>query len=262
MTNLQFDDRDPLVMFDPDPARVLVCGDWHGDSHWVDLCCETASRTGADTIVQVGDFGFWVPGDRTDYFLNRVERGAQDYGLTIYWLDGNHEDHSRRGEFNDPVDRPSTIYLPRGTRWTWWGRRFMAVGGAHSVDRRIRKANIDWWDEEHLSDGEVEYASRDDGTPVDVVFAHDCPSGVDIPGIGPDSKHGSANGWPADALYEADIHRNKLRKIWGETRPRLWFHGHYHIPYELEWEGTRFIGLGSNGDVLARTVRGLSPLDL
>jgi hypothetical protein len=140
----------------------------------------------------------------------------------------------------------------------------MAVGGAVSVDKRDRQEGISWWPEETLSDEEVGYASRFDGTPVDVVLAHDCPRGVDIPGVGPDNKNAVRGIWPPDALYQADIHRDKMWQVWQHTRPDTWIHGHYHIPYVsylatgVHEPHTKFIGLGSDGDRMTSTVTTLS----
>jgi len=219
-----------------------------------------AHRKGARAIVQVGDFGFWAEGWGTEHYLDSIEKDAREYGIPVYWLDGNHEDHSRKAEFNDPENRPMTTYLPRGFRWDWWGKRFMAVGGAMSVDKHYRKEGVSWWPEELLTDDEVDYACRDDGIPVDVVFSHDCPRGVNIPGVGPDTKSGVRGSWPADVLYEAEIHRNKVRKIWESVMPGLWVHGHYHIPYVSylargnDGPHTKFIGLGCDGDRMTATV--------
>jgi predicted phosphodiesterase len=244
-------------MTDPDmgsdPTKVMVAGDWHGNVTWADSCLWYANKKGADVVLQVGDFGFWVDGDHTDFYLSTVDAQAAEWGIRVYWLDGNHEDHTRRAEFNSP-DRPNTVYLPRGFRWDWWGKRFMAVGGAYSVDRQWRKEGVSWWPEETLTDDEVAYASRYDGTRVDYVFAHDCPTGVNIPGIGADTKGGVRGNWPPEALYQAGIHRNKMRTIWKATSPSLWIHGHYHIAYESWTPETRFVGLGADQDLMTRSV--------
>lgn len=250
----------------PEPVKVLVVGDLHGNSVQAEQCCEYAARHGCDAIVQVGDFGFWVPGDSSVTYLKRVEKAAREFGLIFYWLDGNHEDHSRRHEF-DSKKRPRTRYLPRGHRWSWWGKRFMAVGGAVSVDKHFRTDGKSWWPEEVLSDAEVDYACRDDGTPVDVVFSHDCPRGVDIPGVGRDTKSGVRGSWPQDILLEAEVHRTKLLKIWEATHPRMFIHGHYHIPYQqiecLDYEhSTGFCGLGCDGDKMMNVAKVLKPEDL
>lgn len=225
------------------PDRVLVAGDWHGNASWAELCCQHAYKEGADAILQLGDFGFWTNTPWTDDYLNRVEQAAQEWGIRVFWVDGNHEDHSRRGEFNDPAERPMTTHLPRGHRWTWWGKRFMALGGAYSVDRFARKEGVGWWPGEVLDEDDVVHASRNDGTTVDVIAAHDCPTGVYIPGVGADWETQTRGFFPDHMLYQASLHRDQVRRVWEATRPSLWLHGHYHRAYEARYEGTRFVGL-------------------
>jgi Icc-related predicted phosphoesterase len=236
-------DRDLWV---DDPDIVMVAGDWHGSPSWAEACFQHAYSKGVDVIVHAGDFGFWVDNQWTAEYLRRVEQAAQEWNIPILWACGNHEDHSRRHEFNSP-DRPMTTYLARGDRWTWWGKRFMALGGAFSVDRFMRTEGVGWWPEEELSNDEIEHASRHDGHQVDVVIAHDCPTGVFIPGIGADAQTQTRGDWPDHMLAGALKHRDKVRRVWEATRPKLWVHGHYHRQYELEYEGTRFVGLDCDG---------------
>lgn len=239
---------DASVMMGENPDKLAIAGDWHGNWAWATRAIKHASDNGADVIFHVGDFGFWTPCDETEHYLYVVEQACQDYLVRLYWIDGNHEDHTRRDEFNDPAERPFTTYVPRGYRWNWWGKRFMGVGGAFSIDRFMRKEGVSWWPEELLTDEEVKYACRDDGTPVDVVFSHDCPKGVSIPGIGPDSKpRGGVDMWPPDMLIGAASHRGRMRVIWDCTHPKLWVHGHYHVPYQSWYGPTRFWGLDCDG---------------
>lgn len=223
------------------PDVVLVAGDWHGNVPWMKLIFQYAFRSGADCILHAGDFGFWTPGYDTDRYLNSVEREAQEWGIPLYWVDGNHEDHSRTAEFNDPTNRPMTTHLPRGTRWAWWDKTFMALGGAYSVDRFARSQGIGWWPEEELSEEQIKYASREG--KVDVVVAHDCPTGVYIPGVGADLETQHRGLWPDDMLYGASLHRNQVKRVWEATRPKMWIHGHYHRHYEMHHQGTHFVGL-------------------
>lgn len=249
-----------LTMNEPD--RVLVAGDWHGDDRWAELCCQYAYKEGCDAIIQVGDFGFWTDNQWTQQYLDSVERAAREWDMQIFWVDGNHEDHSRRDEFNDPGERPLTTHLPRGQRWTWWGKRFMALGGAFSVDRFARTEGVTWWSGEVLAQDEIEHASRDDGTPVDVVFAHDCPSGVYIPGVGADWATQHRGNFPDHMLYQASLHRDDVRRVWESTRPGLWVHGHYHRAYEAVHGGTKFVGLDMNGTRLQGATTLLGPESL
>ena len=65
-----------------------------------------------------------------------------------------------------------------------------------------------------------------EGGPADVLVAHDCPAGVDIPGLAE-----SAHLWPAEELIVAEAHRRRLRFVVDQVRPRTVWHGHYHRRY-------------------------------
>lgn len=244
----------------PDPVKVCLSGDWHGQQNWAVHCLHHAARNGCDAMVQLGDFGFWTAGHKTDKYLRTVGETAQELGIRFYWLDGNHEDHTRREEFfANPF--PGVTYLPRGWRWDWWGYTWMAVGGAVSVDKEYREEGKSWWPEEELTDAEVKWASRPGR--VDILLAHDCPRGVDIPGVGPDTKGGVRGDWPLHILKEAEAHRDKLKTIRDAVKAKIVVHGHYHIPYEWHDHGLFVRGLGCDGDstMLSNVIVGPDDLD-
>jgi hypothetical protein len=130
----------------------------------------------------------------------------------------------------------------------------MSVGGATSVDRRRRIEGVTWWPGEELTDDDVDRAARVGA--VDVIVSHDCPRGVDIPGVGPDTKGGVRGNWPPDLLLAAQRHRDKLAQICRSTRPARLFHGHYHIPYIAaldcgDSEPTSVVGLADDDSTMA-----------
>lgn len=235
-----------------DCEKLLIAGDWHGNSYWATKVIDYAADHGADAIVQVGDFGMWTPGPATSSFLYRVSTRARDRDVQVYWLDGNHEDHGRRAEFSH-YDNDFLTYLPRGTRWEWFGKTFMALGGAVSVDKLWRTPGKSWWPEEELSRADIDHAVREGD--VDVILSHDCPTGVRIPGLG--------GNFPPQALAEAGLHRNLLREVWEAKTPQLWVHGHYHVCYQA-WlaNDTHVFGLGADGDKFKETVMFLTESDL
>lgn len=228
-----------------DPIKLAIAGDWHGNAGWARHAIEYATLKGADAMIQVGDFGFWTKGGDTEAYLASVSKAVRKSGIRFYWFDGNHEDFSRRDEFNS---WDTLTYLPRGTRWEWWGKKFMAVGGAFSIDRFLRKEGKGWWPQELLTPEELDYACREP-QGLDVILSHDCPTGVNIPGIGPDSKpRGGADIWPPDMLAGAAAHRKKMRQIWDAHHPEVWVHGHFHVPYgPLYYGSTKFYGLDCDG---------------
>ena len=102
----------------------------------------------------------------------------------------------------------------------------MAMGGAHSIDGPggvwgpFRGPGNGWWPQETISYDDAQVAMRvaDDlrleGRHVDVMVTHDCPLGVDIPGI--------------DG-YEAGVaNRRQLTGIVDHVEPQLLVCGHYH----------------------------------
>lgn len=237
-----------------EPRKVMVCGDWHGNTTWARTVISTASAYECDTILQCGDFGFWTDNPETRKYLRTIQKDLEVTGITLFWVDGNHEDHDRisRGWRGAPPTVPAItaghdriFYLPRGYRWNWWGKTWMAVGGAVSVDKQWRREGKSWWPGEELTDSEVEYCCRPG--QVDVIIAHDCPRGVNIPGIGPDTKSGTRGNWPPHVLIEAERHRTKLRTIWNVTGATRLYHGHYHVPHETYFGQGRIFGLDRDG---------------
>lgn len=133
--------------------------------------------------------------------------------------------------------RPHIFHLARGLRWRWHGKTWMALGGAHSVDRPMRKSGVSWWPQERLTEADVARAIR--GGPVDVIVAHDAPDGYEIPGL--------PGGFPPAELYQADLHRKLVGEVVDATRPAVFYHGHYHVRYTAQRGETRVIGLAADG---------------
>ena len=159
-----------------EPRTLLLTGDVHGNaSWWRDAVFPALKRTGADVVVQVGDFGLW-PGPQGQAYLDWLQSAVvsdgggdtlpEDAQPDILWLDGNHEDFDQLEATAPRHDglravRPNIVHLPRGYRWTWRGVRFMAVGGAVSMDRAFRREGTSWWPQEQLGDGDVERIGED-----------------------------------------------------------------------------------------------------
>ena len=129
------------VLPSPVGKRVALVGDTHANAVWTRRVVEELAAEGVDMVVQLGDFGWWPQKE----FAKKVSRAAVIAGVTVCFLDGNHEDHEHlrfhaslrrpyRGR-TDPVEMyPSLWYLPRGCAWEWHGVRFRALGGAFSID--------------------------------------------------------------------------------------------------------------------------------
>lgn len=214
-----------------DPKLIAVAGDWHSDTRFAVAAVERAAAAGASLVVQLGDFGYWT--DRQAY-LRALDQVLQRTGLDLWWLDGNHDDHRlirsmcaaheyKTGEPAGSSRVPLTeriSYLPRGLRWTWHGRTWLALGGAASVDRKARTEGWDWFAEEEISPAQAAAVAA--AGPADVLLCHDAPACVPVT-FGP-----RPDWWDTT---RADAHRHALQAVVDQVKPRYVFHGHLHQAY-------------------------------
>lgn len=231
-------------MFPTDIRHVAFAGDWHADTIYADQILESI-RDRAQVVLHTGDFGYHF----ADLDLDAFQRSAERVGMKIMFVDGNHENFDRLLSYPiDPVSgvrmlRPDVWHLPRGFRWTWSGLRFLALGGAPSVDKAWRREGLSWWTQETITDADAYRAVE--GGRADIMVCHDTPAGYDIPGLLPEGT------FPAQAYVEAAEHRRLLRRIVDEVQPKFLWHGHYHSFYQdtvpLSEEALLVTGLNCNG---------------
>jgi hypothetical protein len=215
---------DPLA----EPTRIAFAGDWHMNHRWAAKAIAHARDQGADVIIHLGDFGYTFDAP----FMKAVDRALAYARLPLLFVDGNHEAFPTllRYRVHDNGLRKLTghvWHLPRGFRWQWGGIRWLALGGAYSVDRPYRVPGVSWWRDELITDAQVALVVADGRA--DVLVAHDCPAGVVIPGV--DDRAGLPP-FPPLEILRAQEHRQLLRQVVGAVQPRLIFHGHYHTLYE------------------------------
>lgn len=215
----------------PDPDRIVVAGDWHGDATWArgvigmlpDLLPDESPRR----IVHLGDFGVW-PGPAGARYLLLVSESLRAVDGELWFVDGNHEDHDRLQSLlaghrrGDRIEVGGRIHwLTRGHRWAWHGRTWLALGGGTSVDRTARIEGRSWWPQEALTLADCELAAS---ATADVMVCHDAPSSVPLNLPRP------APGWWE--LEPAEKHRELLQAVVDDVRPRWLMHGHYHLSHD------------------------------
>jgi predicted phosphodiesterase len=242
---------DPLA----EPARIALAGDWHMNGPWAAEAIATTVRTAdPDVFIQLGDFGYTFDAE----YLQAVDGALATAGVPLLFVDGNHESFPtlHRYPVRDHGLRRLTEHvwhLPRGFRWQWGDVRFVSLGGAYSVDRTWRIPGVSWWNDETVTPEQAARAIA--GGPVDVLIAHDCPTGVVIPGIDDTS---SPSPWPPVELVRAYEHRTLLRQVVDAVRPTTIWHGHYHRRYattaELGYGPVTVLGLDCDGTTVADNV--------
>ena len=159
--------------------KLLLAGDTHGNLPHVRYVLEQALISGARTVVQVGDFGYWP---HKAPFHEHVDRLASRVEIRWMWLDGNHENFDALEHAVDvDADAPQQMgdalwYLPRASTWEEDGCRLMALGGAYSIDKAYRLEGLSWWPQELITRQQVDRAL--DRGRVDVLLTHDAPEGI------------------------------------------------------------------------------------
>ncbi len=217
------------------PEKIIVAGDWHGNTLWALHVIDTATRLleGEERrlILHLGDFGIW-PGPAGQRYVYQLRKACKEAGVTIGFIDGNHEDFTQLHRFDirkAPAEpSPGVYWLPRNTRWTWHERTWHALGGAVSVDRAIRHEGISWWPEEEITRPQA--CEAIEMGPADVMITHDCPAGVHH-SFGPPPSF-----WDDRDLARSDAHRERLQDVVNALRPQWIMHGHLHRAYQRAYD--------------------------
>jgi hypothetical protein len=251
--------EDPLA--EPGSGRWVIAGDVHANAHYVTSLLDKVRSAGLDRLLVLGDFAGTLP-DRTEGFLDWVSYACHQNGVTLLWLDGNHEPHREGILDRCPVDprtgtrpvRPRVHHLPRGLRWTWGRTRYAAAGGAVSVDRAVRTEGqtVFTFDEE-LTESQVDAISA--GGPCDVLLTHDRPAWVELsleetPGAWWQNTPGR---WADGDFHRSQAHQARLDRLVAALRPRWHLHGHLHRRYDhvssrTPWGGPCLVsGLANEG---------------
>lgn len=224
----------------PDP-RVWVCGDSHGNEGWLQTVLPAMHRfdRGIRTVLHAGDWS--MEPDWVDHWCERV--GIERMLVTL----GNHEPYDQYSPllaaYPGHAVRISEVVwlLPRPWRFEVFGREFLSLGGAASVDRRWRTEGKDWWPDERITDEQVLAASVG---PADVMITHESPAFTPVAEVAA-LLAANPNRFPADALAESAASRAQVSRTWESARPRVLFHGHMHVAGTGQYEdGGMVVSLG------------------
>src|SRR5258708_17543380 len=164
-------------------SRIVVAGDWHGNRYWalnvVQRVPQLLAGEKRRLLLHLGDFGIWPDNDGQRY-LSAVNTALGEVNAELWFIDGNHEDFSQLAQLagnalrDGRVPVRSNIYhLPRGHRWDWHGRIWLACGGGVSLDKALRRYGHDWWPQEEIT-SQQEAAIIASGR-ADVMVCHDLP---------------------------------------------------------------------------------------
>lgn len=201
---------------------VVCVGDWHGDQAWGIRVIRSAAKTGAHTLVHVGDFGLDFPGPKRGRYESKLNRYLVEYGMALVLSPGNHDNAETVSRLETQDDglayfRSNIKVLPKGGRTVIDGLHIGGLGGAFSIDQAWRREGKDWWPNEEPTAEEAK--GLVDGGPVDILITHDAPAGVPVK---------SSLNLPPDLRKRAERTRMLLREVIDQIVPFHAICGHWH----------------------------------
>lgn len=236
-------------------SKIMFVGDTHGNLSHLAYLIKVAESASLDRIMVLGDFGYWEHTQEGVEFLDKLNSRTEAADVDIYFIDGNHDNrevllerHAVRDDEGFILVRSSILYVDRGYRWTWHGARFIALGGAYSVDKQWRvdlekkknRPGTLWFPGEQMTDMDMARILAEDNSPVDVMLAHDKPMKSDP-------------GWNTKILAPCIPNQERLQVAVDTLQPKLFLHGHLHhryeemipLPGDLD-AGCKVVGLGAD----------------
>jgi len=204
---------------------IYIVGDIHGK--WDQLFLKIKAAGVRDLIlIGVGDLGigFLDPNKQARQF-DYVNSFFGGKGIDFIGIRGNHDDPSY---YDSSIDRSNFKLLADYTSLILNDKEFLLVGGAVSIDRKIRKEGVSYWADEKfiLDHSKIKRC--------DVLVTHSAPTWS-----GPFDKSG-ISGWcdRDETLWDECLQERKdhdvLIKLCGASRH---YCGHFHTSSSVDFDG-------------------------
>ena len=235
--NLTIEEAEALEGQSSPDNMVFLTGDKHGDMGEVKKFCKRMELPQDSTVIILGDAG-------VNFFRDLRDKQRKDclarLAPTIFCVHGNHEArptealgyheayyHGGKVMVQDAY--PNILFPLDGEIFHFCGQSVLVIGGAYSVDKKLRLANgWPWFPDEQPSQeikDKVEEVLEREGWEVDVVLSHTCPrryvpTEAFISGIDQSAVDTSTEDW--------------LDVIECQLKYKHWYCGHYHIEKKID----------------------------
>lgn len=231
--------------------KFLILGDTH--TYWERIVPELEEAYKSekfDAIIQVGDLAFlpkmW--NKKLDEINKLIIDWVNEKEIKFYWIDGNHEDHSilqHVDDFNSSIHNiygKNFFYMPRGSYIELDDCIFFFIGGAETRDKHNRIEGMDYFREEIISRGQVDFvfdqAEKIKKISKDIIIIAHTSTQEAI-----DHEDNFFNLHTSVGTYQNKF----LDEIVKEIKPIMYFHGHFHkdLIYYLPNCKTIFYSIGA-----------------
>lgn len=206
---------------------MYFIGDTHGD--FVGLLAKIKwLNIKNSNLIQVGDFGLGFRSLNDDMTLiKKINNFLLKSSNHLYVIRGNHDDPSF---FDGSIKRSNIHLLPDYSVISLEERTILLVGGAISIDRKIRRLGIDFWNEEPFVLDQIKLDSIISLNNPEIIVTHTAPSFVFPQSYG-EIVFAYAKKDPV-LLNELENERklvdNFYKTLTKEKKPKDWYYGHFH----------------------------------
>ena len=214
---------------------IYITGDIHGMTKRITDFAEKFDVNENDVIILLGDVGANYYGGEKDH---RMKTELSQIKATILCIHGNHEmrpweaDGYKQTIWNGgkvwiQEEFPNLLFAIDGEIYVIEGKRYIAIGGAYSVDKAWRNLhNYGWWESEQPSEeikAFVEKQLREN--EIDIILSHTCPRKYEpieafLPIIDQETVDAGTEEW--------------LDQIEDSTNYEAWYCGHWHIDKKID----------------------------
>lgn len=236
------------------PPKFFITGDKHRNFDNIEKFCRRMNTRKSDVLIVLGDTGFNYYADERD---DKLKKKISSLNITLFCLHGNKENRPQNvgtygirsfcgGKVMYEPNYPDIYFAIDGEIYIFEGKKYMVVGGAHSVDklRCLEEGTPFWHDEmpDNATKTLVEQKLQNEGNKIYGMMTHTCPiryiptemfistrQNVDI--------NRKKRKTKPKKLFRPDIDRS-TEKWLGELEEKLnyevWFCGHYHIDKQID----------------------------
>lgn len=244
------------ITLDNSPPKYYITGDKHRHFDRLIEFCKTNHLRKQDVIVILGDSGFNYYSDERD---DELKAKLKEVDVTLLCLHGNKENRAENiptygiqsfcgGIVYYEPKYPNIFFAKDGEVYNFNGKEFMAVGGAHSVDKiRCLSEELPYWEDEMPSEETkhlVESRLAERKHKIEGFLTHTCPVSclptemfISTKRASEDQQRAKQKRKKKEQLrYPIDIDRSTekwLETLRQKTEHELWYCGHYHVDKTL-----------------------------
>ena len=172
---------------DGSPPKFFITGDKHRNFKYVKNFCRDMNTRRKDVIIILGDSGFNYYEDERD---NKLKSEISNLNITLFCIHGNKEKRPQNigtygirsfcgGKVYYEPKYPNIYFAIDGEIYNFEGKKYMVVGGAHSVDKmRCLEQHKPFWEDEMPDDtikAKVEQKLSAEGNKIYGMMTHTCP---------------------------------------------------------------------------------------